>query len=90
MGIKWQRHHEPAVDGLFIAMIKTFDIPETIAACIKNARPGMVAIVLSRRGGSEMIQYAEDAAVERRKTHPEFRRIIWWYGPRDQFQETGP
>lgn len=71
----WQ---SPPEDGTpWLADIRTFDIPETISACIRNAAPGLVAITLSRRGGRQMIDAAEAAAAERGI------RVIWWRGPYD-------
>ena len=81
--LKWWKVFDPEPpDGtLFIAMVKSFDIPQTIAAMIRNAKTGMVSVVLSRQGGKDMVKYAEQAASERRVAHPEFKRIIWWNGP---------
>lgn len=77
--IRWWRVGEPVPPkGVpFVAMNKSFDIPETVAACIRNAAPGMVAIALCRRGGRAMIGAAKDAAKERGI------RILWWNGPQD-------
>ena len=61
----WRGFFEPIPDGPFIADVRTFDIPGTIAACIRNAAPGMVGVTLSRRGGPAMIAAAEEAARER-------------------------
>ncbi len=84
--LKWWRIGEPQPPPgtLYIAMVKTYDIDKTIANGILNAAPGMVAV-----GGPDMIKAAEEAAVIRRTTHPEFRRIIWWWGPHDasEFRE---
>ena len=63
--------------GEYIADCRTFDIPETMAACIRNAMPGLVAITLSRQGGSAMIEAVEKAAMERGIT------VLWWDGPMD-------
>ena len=59
----------------WVADVRTYDIPETIAACIRNAAPGCVAISLSRLGGRKMVEEAEAAAKERGI------RILWWTGP---------
>jgi orotidine-5'-phosphate decarboxylase len=67
----------PPSNGPWVADCKTFDIPETVAACIRNAASGMVAISLCRRGGSRMIEVAEAAAAERGI------RILWWNGIKD-------
>jgi hypothetical protein len=77
--IHWWRPPEPQPPKgePYVAMIKSFDIPATIAACIRNAAPGIVAIALCRRGGREMIEAATKAA-EKRKI-----RVIWWNGPED-------
>lgn len=63
--------------GPWIADCRTYDIPETIAAGIRNAGPGIVAITLSRRGGMKMYEAAEAAARARGI------RILWWTGPGD-------
>jgi len=61
--------------GLWVMDARTYDIPETIGAGIRNAAPGVVAITLSRRGGLKMYEVAQAAARERGL------RIIWWTGP---------
>jgi hypothetical protein len=90
--LKWWRVGEPEPQGLYIAMIKSYDIDKTMVAAIENARPGMVAIVFSKFCGARAIELCEEAAAKRRLTNPEFRRIIWWYGPHDasQFREDSP
>jgi hypothetical protein len=55
----------PMPDGPWIADIHSFDIDNTIAACIRNCAPGCVAIVLVDRGGPDMRKAAEQAAAER-------------------------
>ena len=55
---------------LFIADVRTFDIPETIAAMIRNAPENCVAVTLRPIGG-KMIAMAEREA--RRKNI----RILW-------------
>jgi orotidine-5'-phosphate decarboxylase len=63
-------------DGLpWICDCRTYDIPATIAHCIRNAAPGLVAITLSMMGGKQMIEVAEQAAAERGI------RVLWWFGP---------
>lgn len=57
--------------GPFVADVHSFDIPRTIAGCIRNAAPNCVAIVLVDRGGIEMREAAEEAAALRGMT------IIW-------------
>lgn len=59
----------------YIADIRTFDVPETIAACIRNAASGLAAITFSTMGGQEMVRRAEEAASRRGAT------VIWWRGP---------
>lgn len=59
------RFFDPEPTGPYIADILTFDIPETIAACIRNAKPGLVAVRLSRRGGARMVEAATVAARDR-------------------------
>lgn len=59
----------------WVADVRSFDIPETVAACIRNCAPGCVAISLSRLGGQAMIDAAEAAAAERGIC------ILWWTGP---------
>jgi hypothetical protein len=66
---------EPDLGTPYIADCRTFDVPETIQACIRNAMPGMVAITLSTRGGPAMIAAAEKAAAERGAV------VVWWEGP---------
>ena len=65
----------PRDGSLWLLDIRTFDIPNTIEACIRNAALGLVAITLSRRGGRQMIDAAERAACARGA------RILWWDGP---------
>ena len=73
----WQ-HNIPPVDGTpWVADVRTYDVPETIAACIRNTSSGCVAISLSRLGGHAMVTAAEAAAKERGI------RILWWTGPYD-------
>lgn len=79
---RWFRRVKPwtmiPTDGRpWVADLRTFDIPETIAACIRNAAPGCVAISLSRLGGWTMVNAAEAAARERGI------RVLWWIGPYD-------
>lgn len=56
---------KPMPVGPWIADVHSFDLPPTIAGCIRNAGPGCVAVVLVDRGGSEMREAAERAARER-------------------------
>jgi orotidine-5'-phosphate decarboxylase len=57
----------------WVADVRSYDIPETIVACIWSvARGGGVAITLSPKGGARMIKLAEHAA---RKANI---RILWW------------
>lgn len=76
---RWVRRAKPwdniPTGRPWVADIRTFDIPETIAACIRNAAPGMIAITLSRLGGRAMVAAAEQAAKDRGI------RILWWIGP---------
>ena len=51
--------------GPFIADLHSFDVPETIANCIRSAAPNCVGIVLVDRGGRKMREAAELAAKER-------------------------
>lgn len=51
--------------GPFVADVHSFDVPATIAACIRNAVPRCAAIVLVDRGGPVMRAEAEKAAGER-------------------------
>ena len=68
--ILWQF---PPTDGTpYVIDYRSYDIPETIANAIKNAPVGLVAITLSPRGGSKMVQAAEHAARKRNI------RILWW------------
>lgn len=62
--------YRPFIDGPipehpFIADLHSFDIPATIAACIRNASPNLVGIVLVDLGGPAMRQAAEQAAMDR-------------------------
>ena len=57
--------------GPFVADARTFDIPETIAAMIRNAAPNCVAVTLRPYGGDRMTQAAESAARRRGV------RILW-------------
>ena len=59
----------------WIADWRSYDVPETVAAGIRNAAPGLVAVTLSMLGGRKMIEAAELAARERGI------RILWWFGP---------
>lgn len=61
----------------YLADCRSFDIPETIAAMITQASPGLVAVTLSRRGGPKMMDAAENAASSRGA------KILWWNGPDD-------
>lgn len=79
---RWVRRIKPwgklPSDGRpWVADVRTFDIPETIEACIRNVAPGCVAMSLSRLGGPTMIEVAERAAKARGI------RILWWIGPHD-------
>lgn len=68
----------PPTDGSpWIGDCRSFDIPQTIVGCIRNAAPGMVAITLSRLGGPVMVAAAEKAAAERGAC------VLWWTGPDD-------
>ena len=80
--LRWWKILEPELPlgTPYIAMVKTYDITNTICSCIRNAAPGMVSIVLSRLCGAKAMEAIEEAATQRRQTHPEFRRIIWWWG----------
>jgi len=60
-----QLHGQP-----YVADIRTMDIPATVAACIRNAPEGLVAISL-RPYGAGMIAAAERAARRRGV------RVIW-------------
>lgn len=62
--------HGPLPTGPFVGDARTYDIPETIGAMIRNAAPNCVAVTL-RPIGSTMIATAEREA--RRKGI----RIIW-------------
>jgi orotidine-5'-phosphate decarboxylase len=78
----WVRRIKPwaglPTDGKpWVADVRSFDIPETVGACIRNAAAGCVAISLSRLGGREMVEAAEAAAKERGI------RVLWWTGPFD-------
>ena len=68
--ILWQR--APTDGSPYVIDCRSFDIPNTIAGMIENAPEGLVAITLSPRGGSKMIQVAEHAARKRNV------RILWW------------
>lgn len=62
----------PPDDGSpWVADVRTFDIPETIAGMIRNAAPGLVAVTLGTGGGIEMM-VAADRAARRRNV-----RVIW-------------
>ena len=69
------------VDGKpWILDLRTYDIPETIIACICSAyksAPNLVAVTLSRMGGFKMILEAEKIAQKLNI------RILWWIGPID-------
>jgi hypothetical protein len=67
----------PPTDGSpWVGDCRSFDIPNTIAAMINNAAPGLIAVTLSPRGGAAMIKAAEHAARKRGI------RILWWtYDP---------
>jgi orotidine-5'-phosphate decarboxylase len=75
------RHVRVLLDGIptdgqpWLADWRSYDIPETISAGIRNAAPGLVAVTLSRRGGREMVEAAERAAEARGA------RVLWWDGP---------
>ena len=78
--LPWRRIGEPwshPPGTPYIAMVKTFDIDQTIAGAIRNAAPGLVAVALCRLGGRDMIEAAKAAAKERGI------RILWWNGPVD-------
>lgn len=62
---------QPFPDGPFVADVRTFDIPETIAACIRNAATNCVAVTLRPYGGARMIASAERTARKRGI------RILW-------------
>ena len=53
---------ESLPDGLFIADIRTFDIPETIVGMIRGAPSNCVAVTLRPYGGARMVAMAERAA----------------------------
>jgi hypothetical protein len=55
----------PMPTGPFVADLHSFDIPTTVAACIRNAVSNCIGIVLVDRGGPEMRAAAELAAKER-------------------------
>ena len=61
----------PFPEGPYIADIRSFDVPKTIGAMIRNAPPNCVAVTLRPYGGAQMIVTAEREA--RRKG----LRIIW-------------
>ena len=54
----------PAPNVSFVADVRTFDIPETIGACVRAAssHPCCVGVTLRPLGGSRMIKAAERAA----------------------------
>ena len=68
---------EPVADDGqdWIADWRSYDIPETVVAGIRNAPSGLVAITLSRHGGRRMVRLANAAARARGA------RVIWWIGP---------
>lgn len=68
---RWRWWHGQRPDGPFVADYRSFDIPETVAAMIRNAPPNCVAVTLRPRGGQRMTAAAERAA--RRKGI----RILW-------------
>lgn len=49
----------------WIADVHSFDLPNTIAMCVRNVPAGCVAVVLVDRGGPAMRAAAEQAALER-------------------------
>jgi hypothetical protein len=51
--------------GPWIADVHSFDIPNTIATCVRSVGVGCVAVVLVDRGGPAMRAAAEQAANER-------------------------
>jgi hypothetical protein len=67
---------DPPTDGSpWVADLRTFDIPVTIARCIAGAPAGLIAVTLSSRGGPQMIIAADCAARARGAV------VLWWEGP---------
>lgn len=70
--IRQAKLESPPDDGSpWVADVRTFDIPETISALIRNAAPGLVAVTLGTGGGIPMMIAAERAARKRDI------RILW-------------
>ena len=78
-GVHVWRGFEPFPGAPYIADVHSFDVPETMVACIRNAAPGLVAITASRFGGAKMIAAMEAAAADRGIS------ILWFNGP-DEMQ----
>ena len=62
---------KPMPTGPFVGDCRSFDVPNTIVAMIRNAAPNCVAITLRPYGGAEMIASAERAARQRGM------RVLW-------------
>jgi orotidine-5'-phosphate decarboxylase len=70
--VRQARLETPPDDGSpWVADVRTFDIPETVAAMIRNAAPGLVAVTLGTGGGIQMMVVAERAARRRNV------RVLW-------------
>lgn len=68
MTVRWRGEFfdGPLAPGTpYVADVHSFDVPETIARCIKNAQAGLVAVLLVDKGGRAMREAAEGAAAAR-------------------------
>ena len=68
---RWRPLRGPKPEGPYVADCRSFDIPATIGAMIRNADAGCVAVTLRPYGGAEMIATAEREARRRGM------RIFW-------------
>lgn len=69
---RWRPYYSrPQPVGAFVADVRSFDIPETVAAMVRGAPKNCIAISLRPLGGQRMIAAAEREA--RRKGI----RLIW-------------
>jgi hypothetical protein len=72
---RWKPWRGEMPTGPFIGDCRSYDIPETIAAMIRNAAPNCVAVTLRALGGERMTAAAERAARIRRRHRPDVDRL---------------